>query len=212
MGEGCVEGVSDVESGSSCLYFLLLLLLINVPMMPAVAGLLLLLQLLQVFGLEGTQHGVSKLPVVLAVLVDQAHLWLAQDGQQVLVLACAGGPLGAGVEGRRHQPSGALHQCVVDGPARQHHQLQLDQRVFEVLLCGCALVHARVGGLQRPQEETLLRLQYPTIRTHLQREKNSPSAICNVTTCSSGMLSLKYLYLYSHLYSIKFQHFHLDSL
>lgn len=96
-----VEGVSDTKLGSSCLYLLLLLFLLPLTVMPAVAGLLLLLELLQVFGLEGTQHWVSELPVVLAVLIDQGHLWLAQDGQQVLVLACAGGPLGAaGVERR----------------------------------------------------------------------------------------------------------------
>lgn len=81
-GEGrMVGGVSDTKLGSSCLYLLLLLFLLPLTMMPAVAGLLLLLKLLQVFGLEGTQHWVSKLPVILAVLIDQGHLWLAQDGQ-----------------------------------------------------------------------------------------------------------------------------------
>lgn len=90
-----VEGASNVKLNSSCLYLLLLLFLLPLPMMPAVAGLLLLLELLQVFGLEGSQEGVSKLPVVLAVLIDQGHLRLAEDGQKVLVLASAGGPLGA---------------------------------------------------------------------------------------------------------------------
>ncbi|TNN34960.1 hypothetical protein EYF80_054876 [Liparis tanakae] len=150
----------------------------RLPVVPAVAGLLLLLELLQVFGLEGAHQRVSELPVVLAVLIDQGHLWLAQDGQQVLVLARAGGPLGAA--GVRRQPppssssssSSALHQHVVDGPARQHHQLQLDQRVLEALLRGRALVHAGVGGLQGPQEEALLRLQDATVGAHLAEEKN----------------------------------------
>lgn len=171
------EGVSDTKLGSSCLYLLLLLVLLPLPVMPAVAGLLLLFELLQVFGLEGAHQRVSELPVVLAVLIDQGHLRLAQDGQQVLVLACARGPLGAGVEGRRHQPSRALHQHVVDSPAGQNHQLQLDQRVLEVLLRGCTLVHARVRWLQRPQEEALFCLQNPTIGTHLQRQKKKQQLI-----------------------------------
>lgn len=166
---GMVEGASDVKLGSSCLYLLLLLLLL--PVMPAVAGLLLLLELLQVFGLEGAQQGVSKLPVVLAVLIDQGHLRLAEDGQKVLVLASAGGPLGAaGMQRRWHNASCPLHQHVVYGPAGQHNQLQLDQQVFEVLLCGRALVHAGVGGLQSPQEEPLFCLQNPAVGAHLHKE------------------------------------------
>lgn len=168
MGEGCVEDDSDTKSVSSCLCSLLLLLLPTVTVMSAVARFLLLLELLEVFGLEGAQQGVSELPVVLAVLINQAHFWLAQNGQQVLVLARTGGPLGASrVEGRRHQPSPAIHQRVVDGPVGQHHQLQLDQCVFEVLLCGRTLVHARVRGLEGPQEQALLRLQDSPIRAQL---------------------------------------------
>lgn len=98
---GGVEIVSDIKVSSSCVHFVLLLFLLNLPMMPAVAGLLVLLELLQVFGLEATQQWVSILPVVLAILIDQGHLWLAEDGQQVLVLACTGGPLGAAGVQRR---------------------------------------------------------------------------------------------------------------
>lgn len=175
-GEEVDEGVSDANPDSSCLCLVLLLFLFPFPMMPAVAGFLLLLELLQVFGLEGAQQWVSELPVVLAVLIDQAHLWLAEDGQQVLVLAWAGGPLGtAGVERRGHQSPPTLHQQVVDSSARQHYQLQFHERVFEVLLCGRALVHAGVRWLQRPQEKTLLCLQNPAVGAHLQRRgKNRP--------------------------------------
>lgn len=91
----------DIKLSSSCVYFILLLFLLHLPMMPAVAWFLVLLELLQVFGLEATQQWVSILPVVLAILIDQGHLWLAEDGQQVLVLACAGGPLGAAGVQRR---------------------------------------------------------------------------------------------------------------
>lgn len=177
FGGGFEGGASDTKSGSSCLYSLLLPFLLPVPVMSAVTGLLLLLELFQVFGLKGAQQRVSKLPVVLAVLINQAHLWLAQDGQQVLVLACAGGPLcAAGVERRCHQTCTALHQCTVDSPAWQHHQLQLDQRVFEILFCGRALVQARVRGLQRSHEQTLFCLQNPTVWAHLQRKGCSPLA------------------------------------
>lgn len=161
-GKVLFEGASD-KVVPSCLCFLVLLSLPAALVMPAIARFLLLLQLPQVFGLEGAQQRVSKLPVVLTVLIDQTHLWLAQNGQQVLVLACIGV--------QRRQPPAAIYQRVVDGPTRQHHQLQLDQRVFKVLLCGCALVQAGVRELQRAQEEPLVRLQNPTIRAHLQRHK-----------------------------------------
>lgn len=45
--------------------------------MPTVAGLLLLFQLLQAFGFAIAEAAVAELPVILAVLVDQAHLRLA---------------------------------------------------------------------------------------------------------------------------------------
>lgn len=45
--------------------------------MPTVAGLLLLFQLLQAFGFAVGEAALSELPVILAVLVDQAHFWLA---------------------------------------------------------------------------------------------------------------------------------------
>lgn len=130
--------------------------------MPAVPGLLLLLQLLQALGLVGPQHGVPQaaipeLPVVLAVLVDQAHLRLAQDGQQVLVLAGARGP-GAGLE-RREGRAARLHQDVVDGAAGQDHQLQLNQGMLEVLLRGGALVDAAVRGLERADQKAFICLQ-----------------------------------------------------
>lgn len=125
--------------------------------MPAVARLLLLLQLLQGLGLAVGQAALAQLPVVLAVLVDQAHLGLAQDGQEVLVLAGAGGP-GAGLQ-RREGRAARFHQHVVDGATGEDHQLQLDQRVLEVLLRGRALVNAAVGRLQRADQEALIRLQ-----------------------------------------------------
>lgn len=53
-GESCVEDVSNTKSVSSCFCSLLLFFLLSLPMMPTVAGLLLLLELLQVFGFEGS--------------------------------------------------------------------------------------------------------------------------------------------------------------
>lgn len=123
-------------------------------MMPAVARLLLLLQLLQAFAFVVPEAGVTKLPVILAVLVDQAHLRLAEDGQQVLVLAGARSP-GAGLE-RRQGRASRVHQQVVDGAAGENHKLQLDDGVLEVLLGGRALVDAAVRGLQRADQKTLL--------------------------------------------------------
>lgn len=55
-------------------------------MVPTVARLLLFFQLLQAFGFAVTEAALSELPVILAILVDQAHLWLAKDGQEVLIL------------------------------------------------------------------------------------------------------------------------------
>lgn len=46
-------------------------------MMPTVAGLLLLFQLLQALGFAVAEAALAELPVILAVLVDQAHLRLA---------------------------------------------------------------------------------------------------------------------------------------
>lgn len=45
--------------------------------MPTVARLLLLFQLLQAFGFAVAEAALAQLPVILAVLVDQAHLRLA---------------------------------------------------------------------------------------------------------------------------------------
>lgn len=45
--------------------------------MPTVARLLLLFQLLQAFGLAVAEAALTELPVILAVLVDQAHFRLA---------------------------------------------------------------------------------------------------------------------------------------
>lgn len=140
------------KSASSCLGRGRLLVV-----MPAVARLLLLLQLLQGLGLAVAEAALAQLPVILAVLVDQAHLGLAEDGQEVLVLAGAGSP-GAGLQ-RREGRAARFHQHVVDGAAGQDHQLQLDQRVLEVLLRGRALVDATVGRLQGANQEALVRLQ-----------------------------------------------------
>lgn len=87
--------------------------------MPAVARLLLLLQLLQAFSFAVPKAVVPVLPVVFAVLVDQPHLGLAEDGQQVLVLPNARGPgaglnLGEGWVAR-------IHQDVVDRAAGEDH-------------------------------------------------------------------------------------------
>lgn len=139
-------------SGPSCLGRSRLLVV-----MPTVAGLLLLFQLLQALGFAVAQAALAELPVILAVLVDQAHLRLAQDGQEVLVLTRVWSP-GAGLQGGQGRAAG-LHQHVVDRATGEDHQLELDQGVFEVLLCGRALVDAAVGGLQRADEEAVLCLQ-----------------------------------------------------
>lgn len=150
-----------VAPGPSCLGRSRLLVV-----MPAVPRLLLLFQLLQAFGLAVARAALAELPVVLAVLVDQAHLRLAQDGQEVLVLARVGGP-GAGLQ-RRERRAAGLHQHVVDRAAGEHHQLQLDQSVFEVFLRGRALVDAAVGRLQRADEEAVLRLQDAALGADLE--------------------------------------------
>lgn len=62
---------------------------------------------------------VPHLPVVLAVLVDEAHLWLAEDGQQVFVLLCAGRP-GAGLERWRGGSTG-FSLDAVDGAGGKNH-------------------------------------------------------------------------------------------
>lgn len=115
-------------------------------MMPTVARLLLFFQLLQAFGFVVPEAAISKLPVILAILVDEAHLRLAQNRQQVLILAGARSP-GTGLE-RRQGRAACLHQHVVDCAAGKDHKLQFDERVFEVFLCGRALVDAAVRGLQ----------------------------------------------------------------
>lgn len=135
-------------SGSSCLGRSRLLIV-----MSTVARLLLLFQLLQAFGFVVPEGALSELPVILAVLVDQAHLRLAQDGQQVLILTSARSP-GAGLQ-RREGRAARLHQHVVDRATGKHHELQFDERVLEVFLCGGALVDAAVGRLQRADQEAL---------------------------------------------------------
>ena len=126
-------------------------------MMPTVARFLLFFQLLQAFGFVVPEAALTELPVVLAVLVDQAHLRLAQDGQQVLILSGARSP-GAGLQ-RREGRAACFHQHTVDRATGEDHELQLDKRVFEVFLCGCALVDAAVRGLQRADQETLFCFQ-----------------------------------------------------
>lgn len=128
-------------SSSSCLSGSCLLIV-----MPTVARLLLFFQLLQAFALVVPKAAISKLPVILAVLVYQAHLWLAKDGQKVLILAGTWSP-GAGLEWRKGWAS-RLHQHVVDSAAGEDHKLQFDNCVFEVFLCGRALVYAAIRGLQ----------------------------------------------------------------
>ncbi len=91
-----------------------------------------LLYVLEVLLLCVSCRVVPHLPVVLAVLVDETHLWLAEDGQQVFVLLCAGRP-GAGLE-RRHGRSGGFGLDGVDGAGGKDHELKFDQRVLEVLL------------------------------------------------------------------------------
>lgn len=65
---------------------------------------------------------------------------------------------GAGLQWGQGRAAG-LHQHVVHRATGEDHQLEFDQSVFEVFLCGRALVDAAVGRLQRADEETVLRLQ-----------------------------------------------------
>lgn len=110
--------------------------------MSAIPWFLLFLQLFEVFGLDDPRQRVSILPIVLAVLVYEAHLGLTEDGQKVFVLSGAGGP-GAGLE-RRDRRAARFNQDVVYGLVGQDHQVKFDQGVLEVLLSGCADVDARV--------------------------------------------------------------------
>lgn len=128
-------------SRSSCLSGSCLLIV-----MPTVAWFLLFFQFLQAFAFVVPEAAISKLPVILAVLVDKAHLWLAKDGQKVLILAGAWSP-GTGLEWREGWAS-CLHQHVVDSTAGEDHELQFNNCVFEVFLCGRALVDATIRGLQ----------------------------------------------------------------
>lgn len=133
-------------------------------MIPAVARLLLFLELLQVFPFNGSYHGVlvpvvTQLPVVLAVLIDETHLRLTEYGQEVLILAYTGRP-GTGLEGHGHP---ALRQGAVDCPAGQYHQLQLQQGMFEVLFCGRAMVRSRIRQLKGSEQQALLSLQHSSI-------------------------------------------------
>lgn len=65
---------------------------------------------------------------------------------------------GAGLQGGQGRAAG-LHQHVVDRAAGEDHQLEFDERVFEVFLGGRALVDAAIGRLQRADEQAVLRLQ-----------------------------------------------------
>lgn len=118
----------------------------------------------------GVGRGViAHLPIVLAVLVDETHLGLAQDGQQVFVLLSAGRP-GAGLE-RRDGRGGGFRLDVVDGASGENHQLKSDQRVFEVFLGGGALVNSSVRELERAQEEALVRANYASVGADLKWHK-----------------------------------------
>lgn len=65
---------------------------------------------------------------------------------------------GAGLQGGEGGAAG-LHQHVVDRATGEDHQLEFDERVFEVFLGGRALVDAAVGRLQRADEQTVFCLQ-----------------------------------------------------
>lgn len=65
---------------------------------------------------------------------------------------------GAGLQGGEGRAAG-LHQHVVDRATGEDHQLEFDQSVFEVFLCGRALVDATIRRLQRADEEPVLCLQ-----------------------------------------------------
>lgn len=67
---------------------------------------------------------------------------MAEDGQEVLVLTGTRSP-GAGLQ-RREGRAARFHQHVVNRATGEDHELQLDQRVFEVFLRGCALVNAAI--------------------------------------------------------------------
>lgn len=62
----------------------------------------------------------------------------------------------------------SLHQHVVDRATREDHQLEFDQSVFEVFLCGGALVDATIRRLQRADEEAVLCLQDAALRADLK--------------------------------------------
>lgn len=129
-------------------------------MMPTVARFLLLVEFAG-FDAAATAAAVSQrvpeLPVVVAVLVNEAHLGLAQDAEELSVLADAGRPRA------RLGLRAALQEHAVHRLARQHHQLQLHQRVLEVLLRGRADIHTRVGGLERSQQQALICLQHTPV-------------------------------------------------
>lgn len=122
--DGCWWIIMQV---SSCLSHAALLLVVSpISRLPQV-----LLELLEVLLLVG--HGVVPyLPVVLAVLVDEAHLRLAEDGQEVFVLFCAGRP-GAGLKGWGGRGA-AFSLDAVDCVGGENHELEFDKGVFEVLL------------------------------------------------------------------------------
>lgn len=147
----------------SCLSHAVLLLVVPpVSWLPQVLG-----RLLEVFLLVGVGRGVvPHLPIVLAVLIDETHLRLAQDGQQIFVLLSAGRP-GAGLE-RRDGRGGGFRLDGVDGASGKNHQLQFDQRVFEVFLGGGALVHSSIRELKRAQEETLVCANHASVGTDLK--------------------------------------------
>lgn len=119
----------------------------------------------------GVSRGViPHLPIVLAVLIDETHLRLAQDGQKIFVLLSTGRP-GAGLE-RRDGGGGGFRLDGVDGAGGENHQLQSDQHVFEVFLCGGALVNSSVRELKRAQEETLVCANYTSVGTDLEQQRS----------------------------------------
>lgn len=74
--------------------------------MSAVAWFLLLVEFAG-FDAAALSQRVPQLPVVMAVLVDEAHLGLAQDAEELSVLTGAGRP------GARLGPRSTLHQHAV---------------------------------------------------------------------------------------------------
>lgn len=65
---------------------------------------------------------------------------------------------GAGLQGGEGRAAG-LHQHVVDRATGEDHQLEFDERMFEVFLGGRALVDAAIRRLQRADEQTVFCLQ-----------------------------------------------------